>query len=260
MDLTALLPSLPLPFEEAVRRLAGLGFPQVDVLGLPERPSIHYDALAETGLRVRCSSIGKNLANACTLDMADVGCRRAALEETRRHILDAARLGATHCYLVPGLDDSADGLARFADACVLLADYAAERMIRLCVEHIPGRALPTVAGTLDWLERVGHANLFLLLDVGHCLISGEDPAVAATRAGPRLGYVHLDDNDGVRDVHWPLFTGRLTETTLRTFLETLPRIGYDGPLCLELNPENADPVAALSDGRDWLLKRQAAAV
>src|SRR5205085_4210790 len=124
---------------------------------------------------------------------------------------DAAQLGATHAYLVPGFDDSRGGLARFAEGCALLADHAAAQMIRLCVEAFPGRALPGVATTLDWLKQVGHPNLALLLDVGHCLISREEPSRAVAQAGAFIGYVHFDDNDGVNDVHWPLLTGRLTE-------------------------------------------------
>src|SRR5437762_1171210 len=82
--------------------------------------------------------------------------------------------------------------------------FAGQRMVQLCVEHIPGRALPDVTAVLNWLDRVGHANLALLLDLGHCLISNEDPAGAVRQAGARLGYVHVDDNDGKGDLHWPL--------------------------------------------------------
>jgi D-psicose/D-tagatose/L-ribulose 3-epimerase len=137
----------------------------------------------------------------------------------------------------------------FAEGCALLAAYAAGCMVRLCVEHVPGRALPTAAVTLDWLERLGHPRLGLLLDVGHCLISNEDAAAVVRRAGDRLGYVHLDDNDGVGDLHWPLFTGHLTEQQLADTMRALQTIGYRGALALELNPANADPVAALRDGK-----------
>ena len=56
--------------------------------------------------------------------------------------------------------------------------------------------MPTAAATLAWLSKVDHDNLFLLLDLGHCLISDEDPTQVIAQAGRRLGYVHLDDNDG----------------------------------------------------------------
>lgn len=119
-------------------------------------------------------------------------------------------------------------------------------MVRLCLEHIPGRSLPTVAKTLAWLEKT---DLALLLDIGHCLISEEDPVEAIVQAGGRLGYVHLDDNDSVGDLHWPLLTGRLTADMLTAFFAKLKHLGYKGAVSLELNPTNPDPLQALRDGK-----------
>jgi D-psicose/D-tagatose/L-ribulose 3-epimerase len=238
--------------EAAAREAAALGFRYADVVALADRPESHREALADTGLLVGCAAVGRGLPDGHTLDAPSAEPRRAALEAMKRQVADAARLGATRAYIVPGTDPSPEALARFAEACRLLATFAAQRMVRLCVEHTPGRALPTAAATLTWLEQVGHPNLALLLDVGHCLISREDPAEVITGAGPRLGCVHLDDNDGVGDLHWPLLTGRLTAAALEAALAALPRAGYDGALTLELNAGNPDPVDALRQGKRLL--------
>jgi sugar phosphate isomerase/epimerase len=150
------------------------------------------------------------------------------------------------------MDGSAPGLARFAEACHLLADFAAERRVRLCLEHIPGRALSSAAATLAWLEEVHHDNLYLLLDVGHCLITAEEPADVVRCAGPRLGYVHLDDNDGVSDLHWPLLTGRLTASTLEQVLGALRDMKYSGALTLELAAGNPEPIEGLRRSKQVL--------
>jgi sugar phosphate isomerase/epimerase len=247
-----MLTSLPLDFEPAVRQAAALGFRHVDVVALAERPAAHLAALAGAGVVVSCAAVGRGLPPGQTLDAAAVTDRRAALEEVRRQVADAALLGATHCYLVPGPDGSRDALTRFADACAHLADFAAGRMVRLCVEHVPGRGLPTAAAALDWLGGVGHDNLALLLDVGHCLMTQEDAAEVVRRAGRSLGYVHCDDNDGTSDLHWPLLSGRLTREGLAAVLGALRSIGYAGPLALELNPGNADAVGALRRGKELL--------
>jgi D-psicose/D-tagatose/L-ribulose 3-epimerase len=253
LPISVLLTSLPLPFEDAVRQAAALGFTHVDVVGLAERPAAHLDALADTGLLVSCAAVGRGLPEGLTLDAGRVEDRRAAVEQVKHHIADAARLGATHCYIVPGSElPPPHALRRFADSCTHLADYAAGRMVRLCVEHMPNRALATAAGTLSWLNRLGHDNLFLLLDTGHCLMTGEDAAEVVRHAGPRLGYVHCDDNDGRSDLHWPLLTGRLTRDELQELCVVLRSAGYGGPLSLELNPNNADPVAALREGKALL--------
>jgi sugar phosphate isomerase/epimerase len=254
MHYSVLLPSLPMSFEEAIAQAAALGFTHVDVVALTERPASHREALAEHGLLVSCASVGRGLPEGQTLDAVSIGDRRAALDAMKRHIADAAELGATHAYVIPGTDSSTDALLRFGEACGLLADHAAERRVRLCLEHIPGRALARADATLEWLERLNHPNLRLLLDVGHCLISGEDAAETVKRAGRRLGYIHFDDNDGQGDLHWPLLTGRLTEPQLRDVLTALRDIRHDAALTLELSPENADPVGALREGKQ-VLKR-----
>jgi sugar phosphate isomerase/epimerase len=247
--LAAYLTSLPLDFPEAVAAVARLGFTHVDVVALADRPAAHLDALADSGLVVSCGALGRDLPPGHRLDAADVSTRRTALRLVERQVADLGQLGAHCAYLTPPADAGEAGLPAFAEACGLLADYAAQRMVRICVEPIPGRLLPDVRTTLAWLETAGHPDLKLLLDVGHCLISGEVPAVAAHEAKARLGYVHLDDNDAQADLHWPLLTGRLTAEMLDDLAAVLRETGWCGGLALELNAGNSDPVGALRDGK-----------
>jgi sugar phosphate isomerase/epimerase len=247
--IAAFLPSLPLDFAEAVWQATELGFTHVDVAALAERPAAHLDALADAGVMVSCAALGHGLPDGHRLDAADVGVRRATLEFLRQQVADAARLGATRAYLVPGIGNDSDSLSYFAEGCALLADYAAGRMVRLCVEHVPGRALATAGQTLAWLEGIGHANLGLLLDVGHCLISGEEPAAVARRAGSSLAYLHLDDNDGVGDLHWPLLTGRLTQKHLQDLAAALRDSGYRAGMALELKLGNDTLRTALQESK-----------
>jgi sugar phosphate isomerase/epimerase len=240
---------LPSAFEEAVPRIAELGFDHVDVVGLVDRPVADLETLGQTPLLVSCAAVGRDLPVGQSLDAADVKMRRAALTLVKRQIDDASILGATSCYLTSGCDASAPGMMGFTDTCVLLAEHARQRMVRLCVEHIPGRALPTAASVLDWLSQAAHPNLYLLLDVGHCLITNEQPQRCIERAGNRLRYVHLDDNDGKGDLHWPLLSGLLKEADLVDLLSALQTAGYDGALTLELNPANDDPEDGLRQGK-----------
>jgi sugar phosphate isomerase/epimerase len=249
-SLAATLSSLPLDFEPALRQLAALGFRHVEVTALAVRPPRHLDALADTALLVSSAAVGRGLPDGHTLDARSAAVRREALEMVKLQVADAARLGATCAYLVPGIDGSDEALALFTEACRLLADYAGQRQVRLCIEHFPGRALPTAGQTLAWLDRTNHDNLLLLLDSGHCLISREDPAAVVRQAGRRLGHVHLDDNDGQADLHWPLLAGRLTRDALAAILAELAAQGYRGSVVLEFNPHNHRPMAAaLADGK-----------
>lgn len=247
--LAAFATSLPGAFATVLDQIAALGFHHVDLVAEIDRHPEQREALADSGLLVSCMALGRNLPAGHNLDAAAVGVRRATLDLLQRQVADAAQLGATTAYLVPGFDSSATALSCFAEGCTLLADYAAAHRIRLCVEHVPGRALATAAATLGWLDHVGHPHLGLLLDVGHCLISGEDAAAIVQRAAKRLGYVHLDDNDGIGDLHWPLLTGRLTRKQLTDGIMALRNIRYRGALSLELKPTTSDPIAALRDGK-----------
>ncbi len=248
-QLSAFATSLPGEFAAVLGRIAALGFTHVDLVAEADRPAAQRDALADSGLLVSCMALGRQLPPGHSLDAADVGIRRSTLNWLQRQVADAAQLGATKAYLVPGFDSSETAMTYFTEGCVLLADYAAVRSVRLCVEHVPGRSLPTAATTLYWLQQVGHSDLSLLLDVGHCLISGEDAANIVRLAGQRLGYVHLDDNDGIDDLHWPLLTGRLTQQQLADVMAALREIGYRGALSLELNPATAGPVEALRSSK-----------
>jgi sugar phosphate isomerase/epimerase len=250
LTLAVLLDGPPADFAAEARLAAGLGFAHVDVVALEERQTADLEALADAGVLVRCAAVGRALPDGCAPDATAVGLRRGALERMRRQVADAARLGATHAYVVSGTDDSAAGLARFAETCSLLADYAAGRMVRLCIEPIPGRALPSAAATLAWLAKTGHNNLALLLDVGHCLLSGEDAAAVAQAAGQRLGYVHLDDNDGVSDLHWPLLTGRLTASHLTGLEAALRETMFTGGISLELKTSAVERASALRESKE----------
>ena len=103
------------------------------------------------------------------------------------------------------------------------------------------------------MRAISHPNLYLLFDIGHAQISKEDPAAAIQAAGAQLGYVHLDDNDGVGDLHLGLTDGVLTEGVLQAALAALVNIGYDGEVSLELNPELEDPLTAIKKSREITL-------
>jgi sugar phosphate isomerase/epimerase len=177
-------------FAPAIRRAVALGFTQVAVAARADRPPEDLEALADSGLVVAAAALGADLPAGCSLDVPDIGARRRALDVVRRQVIDAARLGATCAWLGPGMDAAGAALACFAEACGLLADYAARRMIRLCVTHVPGSALPTAGQALAWIDQAP-AVVGLLLDVGR-LASGEEAGTIIRCAGPRLGGVIVD--------------------------------------------------------------------
>ncbi len=245
MDISCCAWALPSPEEEALQRLADLGFAQLDVQAQTYTSSSVRARVNALGMRMRCVGLSFNMDAGAALDSGDATARQRSIDHVERGLDQAANSQIDTAYVVPG--DDSDLLGYFGESLVAIADMAAARHIALGVEHFPGKALPTAAGTLDYLEALAHDNLYLLMDSGHLQISGEDPAAVIARAGRRLGYVHLDDNDGRSDLHWALGDGVLTRTALRDLLLALDESAYTGPISLELHPTLPDPVAALSN-------------
>lgn len=238
------------PDDQILAQLANIGFQLIDFRPFDFHSDVAQSKMRSLKLTPSCMATAFGMPEGASLDSADT----AALTAARNHIIDAlgyaARLGMTRAYLLPGLDADTQPMRRYAESLRILGDCAYEHGIRLCIEHFPGRSLPTVQATLDFIEDIGHPGLNLVLDVGHAQISREDPVEAIAKAGDRLAYVHLDDNDGVDDLHWALGDGVMTLGELRRTLEALQGSSYDGPVSLELHPTLPDPVDALTRSLD----------
>lgn len=155
---------------------------------------------------------------------------------------------------------AAVGLARALGAGLLTVHLGAasfpgfprDRAMEGCVEFFRGlldrldAASPVVA-----LENVawGHRNPFesisdylaiadalrdprvgFTLDLGHAHLAGLDAAAFVREAGPRLVNVHVHDNDGIEDWHWPIGAGRID---FRPVAMALDETRYSGPLTYE---------------------------
>jgi len=81
------------------------------------------------------------------------------------------------------------------------------------------------------LDEIQSPYLGLALDVGHAhlLPGGIEPFIDAF--GPRIGGLHLHDNDGILDRHWALGKGTMDWKKLFTRME---EIGYPGNATIEL--------------------------
>ena len=233
------------PEPETLERLHGFGLRCIDVRPSGLRGGAAQDRLEALGLDVCCVAASHELPAGAALDSTDSGAVGAARAHIEAALTHAADLGARCAYVVPEAPVDGDSLERYADLLPGLADHGADLGVRLCIEHFPGSAMPTVAATLGFLRLIAHPNLYLLFDIGHAQMSGEDPRAALTAAGERLGYVHLDDNDGVGDLHLALTDGLQTLESLARLFATLDEVGYDGPVSLEMKSDLPDPADAI---------------
>lgn len=239
---------------EVLRQVRDIGFDFFDIQPTNQRTMESRLLAQELGLRVSCVGASFGMPAGAALDHDDSSRRELAIEHVRSAIAHAADIGAEIAYVIPGSDAQPAALERYRDSVIRLAAAAADRGIKLAIEHFPGTALPTAAETLEFIRRADHDNLFLLYDSGHVQMSGEDPAAVIANAGERLGYVHFDDNDGLSDLHWSLLDGVMTDESLLETLRALDAVGYQGALSLELSPALPKPARALAESHDVLMR------
>ena len=233
---------------DVLNAIASTGLRHIDHRPFDFRSAESRRLISDLELSPTCMATGFGMPEGAALDAAGADARVAAVEHTRRALEYAHETGIRRAYLLPGEHDGGESLNRYGESVAELAGIAAGYGIKLCIEHFPGKALPTVHDTLGYIANLGNDNLYLLFDIGHAQISQEDPAEAVEKAGDRLGYFHLDDNDGRSDLHWALCDGVLTTDVLKDTLAALVKIRYDGPVSLEMNPGLPDPLAAIADG------------
>ncbi len=207
----------------------------------------------EVGLQESCMGLSFGIPEDTALDAEERSERMVAVRACESSLLRANKLGIDTAYVVPGRDASEAALGRYTESLVRIADHAEALGVRIAIEHFPQTALPTVAGTLAYLRDIDHPNLYLLLDIGHAQITDEDVPSAIADAGPLLGYVHLDDNDGADDLHLALCDGVLTPDALAATFAALKEHGYSGRASLELHPKLPNPVSAMLRSRDAVL-------
>ncbi len=246
MKISCCVWGLPVAEAEAVGQLAVIGFTSLDVRPFAFQQPDAAAALSAEPVEVSCLAASFGLVEGAGLDHPDLASRAGAIAYTERAIEHAADLGARAVYLVPGTDQSDAALSRYAKTLGPLAQSAQDRGMTLSLEHFPGLALPTVAATRAFVESVDHPNLHVLVDIGHAQMEGITPAAAIEIASDRLGYVHLDDNDGVGDLHQGLLDGMLTAESLGETFAALGAVGYSGNVSLELSAALTDPAATLS--------------
>jgi len=234
-------------------RISDIGCQWIDIQPSAFQNAASQEHLQQVGLNISCVGLSFGLPEGVTFDSPDPQIIEQAMTMAESTLDDAAQRGIRQIYIIPGLDDSLAGISRYGNAVTALAEYAGQRHIKLSIEHFPGRALPTIATTLDFVRAINHPNLYLLLDIGHAQMSHEDIPSAIDEAGSLLGYVHLDDNDGVGDLHWALLDGVMTADVLRDTFSALRGIGYAGGVSLELNPLLPDPLDAIR--RSWAIIR-----
>jgi len=100
------------------------------------------------------------------------------------------------------------------------------------------------AGAAKLLVReIDRPNMGVTLDVGHCLMAGENPAQSVALLGADLFGVHLNDGHSRLGAEDGLMLATAHPTMALELMYWLQRVQYRGHLYMDTFPHNEDPVA-----------------
>lgn len=148
-----------------------------------------------------------------------------------------------------------------------LAAHAQSRGVRLCFHHHMGTAVQSAEDVALLMEHSSE-DLGLLVDTGHCVFAGADPAELLRRHAARVAYVHCKDLREQRlrrcvAEDW-LFARAVMEGVFTVpgdgfidfdgFLGALAGVGYAGWIVVEAeqDPRRASPKEYAVKGREHL--------
>ncbi|QXD29200.1 sugar phosphate isomerase/epimerase [Opitutia bacterium ISCC 52] len=240
-----------------IRSMAELGFRHIDIQPNMQHSEEAQSILKHHQLKLACMSLSFFGPKDCTLHSNEPKAVEALLSYFKKGIDHSAQVGIDRAYVVPGKAKIKMPIKEIALHYAELATYGAEKNVKIGIEHFPDTDFPSIEATLDFIREVDHPNLYLLFDLGHAQISKEDPTQWLPEAGDRLLYVHLDDNDGIGDLHLPLTKGIQTRAELEDLFSVLNTMNYSGPVSLELHPMLPNPFHALRQSKHLLESIQA---
>lgn len=126
-----------------------------------------------------------------------------------------------------------DALARLAEGCREVIDYAAEKQVRLAFEPEPGMLIETLRDFEELTGLVDHPCFGLTVDIGHLQCMGETPISQFIEPwGGRIFNIHIEDMvKGAHD-HLRFGEGDIDFTDVMSGLRT---INYQGGIHVELS-------------------------
>lgn len=217
---------------------------QGEVAGIRARlEDLGLAAAVETGARFLLDPRRKHRPSLLEAEALD---RSRRIDLYRRCVDLAADLGAGVVSLWAGsapegehgtLDEEpSHGLGdRLVEGLVQVLDHARGAEVRVAFEPEPGMFVERPTGFAALLERGGSAldDLGLTLDVGHCVVTGDEPVSGVVEHwSNRLAHVHLADCP--RGLHQHVAFGE-GDLDLVDALDGLVGSGYSGIAAVELS-------------------------
>ena len=190
-----------------------------------------------------------------TLMSRDPAMRRAFIEKSQKAMDFCKEIGgedimlwlAHDGYDYPFEDNYAERYGWLIDGLKEIASYRDD--VRVTIEYKPAdphiyQYVSTAPKAITICNEVGLPNMGMILDYGHALVAGENPAesVALINRYKRLFHIHLSDCYSKTDDDFLI--GSVTVWRTLEFFMELQDIGYEGNYVLDIWPPRMDGLEA----------------
>ena len=246
--------------DKALQAIAGIGFKQVELVGVEPHLDHILDTNAAGELRRELDSLGftETTVHApmgtVVLGAPEKVWRSEAVETLAHYIRMSAEIGAKGIVIHPVPnpcfvpDPNAPGIHGKIETAVEqsleeLIPIANRAGIRILLENLPydcSYPLLDMTGLRRLVQDYPEKVLGLVVDTGHAWTSGISPEKEILTAGERLWGTHLQDVDGINpnDNHWAPTRGDLDWSAICNALAT---VGYGGSWTFEsYNPRSGE--------------------
>jgi sugar phosphate isomerase/epimerase len=238
-----------LPFEKAIEVLSNCGFGAVEIAATRENladVSSIARRLDEHEAEPVCVSIGvpffrdpENLS----LHSPSEDIRKASIRYVFDSIDFAARIEIPLVYVCSVTKDSkqTDPEKIFSKSLSQCGEYSAKAGVSLALEHFPFGLFPSFDDAVRIVSSItAQRNLGVVYDIGHHAICSNKDEFPPKDPSLLLD-VHLNNNDGVADRHWPPMNGIITRSQFVNLFTELKKINYEKCISVELaNVVNAE--------------------
>jgi sugar phosphate isomerase/epimerase len=249
------------PYEEALRRIAGLGYTHVELIAWNRQAlDEYYTPDRVRDLRALMGDLGLTLSEFVStggaMASAEAAERDGVVEYFKRFCEVAKALGTGTVNTVapvpfglraPALKnlplsqiwtmdvprglDWDRGWNEFVETVRRIMAVVEDAGLRYAMEPHPYRYVANSDGMLRLLDHVPTPALGINYDPSHTFPCGDMPHMAIYRLGRRVFHCHFSDNDALTNAHWRPGEGKIDWGAL---LQALHDVGFDGTVSVEL--------------------------
>ena len=170
--------------------------------------------------------------------------RETAVSEAERYFEVFSKLNVKfvtiHTNWPPGLFSTKEGVEFQIETLKKMVNVAKKYNLELMLEPIDTWQ-DDIKSVSEILKKV--PGLYLHIDIGHVNLFGRKPEQFIKKFHKKLKHIHLHDNDGNKDLHIPIGTGKIDWENLIKILKKY----YNGTITLEIFSKDRDYVLLSRD-------------